>query len=247
MQPFWMQVWDLFLIQMTNWRWSWRGALLTGMIAPLLTMLAFRAFANGDPLALPYVLTGNIVFSLLFGTSSKVASNFAYMRATGMLDFFASMPLSRVALILASAAAFLLMALPAMMVILIVGALTLDVPLAVSGWLVVVVPLIGFSLCGLGALIGTVRRPMEEVSSLSSLVNFLMLFFGPVMLPPERLSPALRAVGYLSPSTYAASALRNTLVEHGDPIPLLVDVAVLTVIMVVLLWWSARRMDWRQV
>ncbi len=247
MQPFMMQVWDLFLIQMTNWRWSWRSALLTSAIAPLLSMVAFKAFAYDDPLALRYILTGNLVFSLLFGTSDKIATNFAYMRATGMLDFFASMPLSRVALILASAAAFLVMALPTLVVILVVGTLMLDLPLVVNGWVVVVVPLIGFSLCGLGAVIGTVRRPMQEVGSLSSLVNFVLLFLGPVMLPPERISPALRAVGYLSPSTYAASALRNTLFAHGDPIALWVDVLVLAGVMVGFLWWSARRMDWRQI
>lgn len=247
MQPFHIQLWDLFLIQLTNWRWSWRGSLITGLIAPVMGMLAFAAFSDSHTKSLQYILTGNLVFSLLFGTCNKVASNFAYMRTTGMLDFFASMPMYRVALILASAAAFLLLALPTLGIILLLGVLFMDVSLHLSAWLIIVVPLVGFCLCGLGALIGTLHRPLEEVTSTASLVSFMMLFFGPVMLPAERLHPILRTLGYLSPSTYAASALRNVLFAGDESISLAVDIGVLILLMVGLLWWSAKRMDWRQV
>ena len=34
------QLVDLVLIELTNWRWTWRSMLLTGTIAPLLARLA---------------------------------------------------------------------------------------------------------------------------------------------------------------------------------------------------------------
>jgi ABC-2 type transport system permease protein len=81
MQPFLIQLFDLTLIQLTNWRWSWRGTLTTSLIAPVLSTLALGSFAaNEGRTVLGYVVTGNVVLSLLFGTVNKVSGNFAYMR-----------------------------------------------------------------------------------------------------------------------------------------------------------------------
>jgi ABC-2 type transport system permease protein len=249
MQPFLNQTLDLFLIQLTNWRWSWRTAIIQGIVVPTIGLIAFSAFAGTDDmLALSYILTGNMVFSLLFGTTDRVATHFAYIRATGMLDYFASMPLYRVSLVLATASAFLLLALPSVLAVLLIGWLILDVPVSISPLIIVVIPLITFALSGLGAIIGTLNRPLEEIGSISSLVSIVMLLLGPVMLPPDRLHPALEAVGLFSPATYAASALRHVLLlDQPNPIALEVDILVLTGTMVGLLWWSGRRMQWRQV
>lgn len=67
-QPALVQWWDLFLMELTNWRWSWRLSLLQGIISPLFSLLALGVFArdSGNE-ALIYVVTGNIVISLLFG------------------------------------------------------------------------------------------------------------------------------------------------------------------------------------
>ena len=35
-----VQWWDLFQMELTNWRWSWRISLLQGTIAPLFSLLA---------------------------------------------------------------------------------------------------------------------------------------------------------------------------------------------------------------
>ncbi len=47
MQPFTVQLVDLTLMQFTNWRWSWRGMIVTGLIAPVL-MTACWAFSPPD-------------------------------------------------------------------------------------------------------------------------------------------------------------------------------------------------------
>jgi ABC-2 type transport system permease protein len=247
MQTFPVQLWDLLLIQLTNWRWAWRATIVTGLVAPALSMLAFSAFVGSDSEALGYILTGNLVMSLLFGTSNRLSSNFAFMRVTGMLDLFAALPVYRVALILASATAFLLLGLPTVLVIIALGGTILDLSLSVSPWALLVIPLIAYSLCGLGALIGTINRPLEDIAGITNLTTFMMLFIGPVMLPPERIHPLLETVGYFSPVTYAASALRHVLLDQPDHTPFAIDLLVLCAMLVGFLWWSARRMSWRQV
>ena len=86
MQPLKTQLIDLVLIQLTNWRWAWRGMIVAGLVLPLLGMLAFSAFAENRDLG--YILTGNLVMSLLFSVTSRVSGNFVFMRVNGMLDFF---------------------------------------------------------------------------------------------------------------------------------------------------------------
>lgn len=244
-QPFAVQLLDLTLIQLTNWRWSWRGTIITSMIAPVITMIALGTFASGRE-ALGYVVTGNIVLSLLFGTVGRVSGNFAYMRVMGMLDYFATLPIYRVALIVATVLAFLALSLPPAMFTLALGALILHVPLAISPAIIIVLPLISMTLCGLGALLGLVGRTPEEVNSISTLITFVLLALGPVLIPAEKLPDAVQAVAMLSPATYAASALRQTVLGMADRIPLIVDMAVLAGVLVGFLWLVSRRIDWRQ-
>jgi len=245
-QPFHVQLLDLTLIQLANWRWSWRGLILTSIAAPLMGIAGLSLFANHrDPRALAYILTGNMVMSLLFGTFDRVAGHFAYMRLVGRLDFFATLPIYRVTLTLATVFAFLALSLPAVLLILVAGTLILDVSLSVSPWLVVVLPLIGVTMCGLGVIVGIVVPTPEEAGSLSSLITFLLVGFGPVIVPVERLPRVVQILSYLSPATYAASALRRTVLGVPDRLPFSGDVAVLAAIFVLSLWVIERRMDWR--
>lgn len=246
MQPFAVQLVDLTLIQLTNWRWTWRTQLITGVLAPLLSALALGTFAQSSgPVALGYVLTGSVVVSLLFSSMDKVSSHFAYMRLVGRLDYYAALPVHRVALILATALAFLVISLPPVLVTLAAAALILQVPLVLSPWLVVVIPLASLCLCGLGALIGVVGRTPEEVGSLSMTLTFVLLGLGPVVVPPDRLPPIVDTISLLSPARYAAAALRETVVGLPDRFPLGVNMAVLLVVMLGLLWLAGRKVDWR--
>jgi ABC-2 type transport system permease protein len=247
MQSFPVQLLDLTLIQLTNWRWSWRTMLLTGMLAPVLSTLALGVFAaNSGPETLGYVLTGNMVLSLLFSTMDRVSGHFAYMRLVGRLDYFATLPIYRISLILATVFAFLLLSLPPVAVTLILGTLLLRLPLLISPWLIVVIPLITLSLCGLGALIGSLGKTPEEVGSLSMLATFVLVGLGPVIIPADRLPAIVNTISILSPATYAASALRQTVLGQPDRIPLPVDMLVLGAMMAGLLWLVSQRMDWRQ-
>lgn len=246
-QSFLVQLIDLTLIQLANWRWSWRSTLLTSLAAPLMSTAALGFFAsNSGSDTLGYILTGNMVMSLLFGTFDKVAGHFAYMRLVGRLTFFATLPIYRTTLVLATVCAFLMLALPTALVTLLAGSLILDMQLDISPWLIVVLPLIGMPMCGLGALIGIVVNPPEQAGSFSTLITFLLVGSGPVVFPRERLPEFVQTLSFLSPATYAASALRQTVLNMPDQIPLAADLAALAGFLLASLWIVSHTMDWRQ-
>jgi ABC-2 type transport system permease protein len=245
-QPFLVQLGDLLLIQLSNWRWSWRGTIITGMITPLVSILALGVFArDSGPDALAYILTGNVVLSLTFENLNKLASNFAFMRFMGGFNYFATLPIARAALILATLGAFMLLSLPSLLVTLLAGTLVLGVPLQWHPLLLLVIPVAAIPLAALGALIGASVRTPEEAGTLSLLITLALVGIGPVLVPPARLPDIFQTLGLFSPATYAASALRQTLLGPVTP-RLALDLGVLGALTLVLLWLVSRKMDWRQ-
>lgn len=245
-QPFVQQIWNLLLIELTNWRWSWRSMIVLGTVTPLLSMLGLSVFArDAGPEALTYVLTGNVVLALMFGIMNNVQSHLIFMRFMGSLDYFGTLPVRKSALILAIVLAFFLLALPAVLVTTFVGSWLLGVTLQPSLWLLVVIPICTLPLSGVGALIGVLARTQAESGTFSTLLTLVMLGVGPVIIPPERLPSFLQALGRLSPATYAASALRQTLVGPVTP-QLWLDLGFLLLLGGFVFWLVDRKMDWRQ-
>ncbi|MCB0116465.1 MAG: ABC transporter permease, partial [Caldilineaceae bacterium] len=201
---------DLLIIELSNWRWGWRSMVIIGMVFPLLSMMLLGSFARdlGND-ALAYILTGNIVLALLFEHQGKLTSHFSFMRMAGALDYFATLPVQKMVLILAAWAAFFILFIPVLLTTLVGGMLILHVELHLHPLALIVVPLCALPLAGVGALIGTSFRTPEEANAVDRLLTVLMLALGPVLVQPERLPSWLVTLGYLSPATYAASALRQ--------------------------------------
>lgn len=245
-QPVPIQLFDLIRIQLSNWRWSWQRMLITGALAPLMSMLALGIFArDSGPETLVYVLTGNITLALMFENLGKVTSNFSFMRFTGALYHFATLPIKRYTLILATVISFFVLSLPALLITTLVGSSFLDVPLKINPLIIVVIPLVTTPLAGIGALIGSSARSPEEAGSTSLILTLLMLGLGPVVIPPERLPDIMVTLGYLSPATYAASALRQTLI---GPVTgrIALDLGALLIMALLAFRLVSQRMNWRQ-
>jgi ABC-2 type transport system permease protein len=244
--PLLTQIGDLFLIELTNWRWSWRSLLLTGTITPLFSIIGLSVFArDAGPKALAYVLTGNLVVSLMFGNMGNVESHFSFMRVRGVLDYFAALPVRKSALVLAVALAFLLLSLPPLVVTLLVGSHLLGIPVTPHPLLALAVPACALPLSGIGAYIACRVHEPSQGGALTLLVTITMAALGPVVVPPERLPGVMIGLGYLSPATYAASAFRQALL---GPVTwrMALDLAVLGATAVGLFLLVGRTMDWRQ-
>ncbi|MBN2005364.1 MAG: ABC transporter permease [Anaerolineae bacterium] len=245
-QPWLAQWWDLFLMELTNWRWSWRSALLMGVVTPLFSLLGLGIFARDSGVeALAYVMTGNVVVSLLFGAMNSVQGRVLWMRFQGGLDFIATLPVKRSIFILAMVSAFFLLNLPSILITMLLGPLLLKVPVAPHPLLILVIPFCVAPLAGVGAILGLTGRTQQESGNLTFLLTLLMTGLGPVIVPPDRLPGFMLALGRLSPATYAASALRQTLVGPVTP-QLIVDLGVLAALAVLSLAWVGRRMNLRE-
>jgi len=222
------QISNLLLVQLFNWRWSWRGMVVLGIVAPALSIVILsRLVGERSDDFLSALLMGNLVLVLTFQNQSKVASHFAYMRITNTLNFFIGLPIRQGVLIVATALSFFVLSFPALLATSLLGARLLGIPLHPSPLLIAIAPLSATALAGIGAVVGTVTRSFEESGSLSLLVSLLLLAAGPVIVPANQLPAAVVELGKLNPATYVASALKQGLVGPVTA-QLAIDLTVLT-------------------
>jgi ABC-2 type transport system permease protein len=242
---FYVQMLDLFLMELTNWRWCWQTLVLTSLVAPILSIIALGSFAQGTGQeTLTYILTGNLVMTLMFSNLNNIASRFSYIRFAGTLDYYATLPIRKQALIIAIVLSFFLLSLPSLLVILGFGVFFLKIPLIFNPIILMVIPLCVLPLAGIGALIGVNARAPEEGGSLSLLITMVMLFIGPVIIPQNRLPDIMLFFGRLSPATYAASALRQTLLGPMTG-QVAVDIVALLGFSLLTFWLVGFKLDWR--
>jgi ABC-2 type transport system permease protein len=125
-----------------------------------------------------------------------------------------------------------------------VGAWMFGLELAFNPLMLLVVPLSMVSLAGLGATIGLGIKNWRVVGLVAQLTMFFIMFFAPVMIPPDRLPGILQVTGWLLPPTYAARAFRAAL-RPEITTALLRDIAVLAAFAVGSLFIVSRTLEWR--
>jgi ABC-2 type transport system permease protein len=201
---------DVLRIQLTNWRWSWPSMVLTGMITPIMTLLALGTVSSGDTVsARPHIFAGALTLALLFEMQNKIAANFSFMKDTGAFEFFSSLPLRREALIGGTLAAFLLLAVPALVVTSVVGLLVFGIGFTPHYLAVIPVGCAVAAFAGIGAIIGSRSTSINQASGLSLAATVLLSSIGPVVIPPDRLPGWLRAAGQYNPAALASDAIRT--------------------------------------
>jgi ABC-2 type transport system permease protein len=240
-----LQLVNLTLIQLYNWRWSWVSTVVTGVVAPLVTVIGLGKLAEGrDDTAVSFLFIGSLVLGLCFENQNKVASHFAFQRETGALTFFAALPIRQSGLVLASSMAFFVLSIPALMVTTLLGAHLLDLTLNPHPLLLIVVPVAILPMAALGTIIGTYSKNLAQAGAFSVASTMITVVLGGVLVPPALLPFAAGVASWLSPATYVASALRQALVGPVTP-RVFFDMAMLLAFGTVGFLVAGRRVRWK--
>lgn len=179
------------------------------------------------------VVAGSTVLVVAFVALNLLAQRFGMLRGTGALDHYATLPVSGGLVVLATAASYATFTVPGAVVTGIVGSLLYGLPLAHLWVLVVVLPLAGASLAGLGACLGLLA-PRPEIATVAGQLGMSgVLFLG--IIPEARLPAVVQAVRAVVPSTYATDALASSYSRHLDANLLFRDLGVCLVVAVLAL------------
>ncbi|MFE9766501.1 ABC transporter permease [Streptomyces sp. NPDC005808] len=204
-------------------------------------MVLMRGVVDGGGEA-QAVVAGSAVLVVAFVALNLLAQYFGQLRADGGLDHYATLPVPPAAVVLGAAGAYASFTVPGTIATAVCGCLLFGLPMANLWVLVLVIPLAGAALAGLGAAFGLLAPRPELATLLGQMGMSAALLLG--VLPADRLPVVVQYGRDLLPSTYGVDALARTFDAHPDWAVVLGDLAVCAgvgVASLALATWAYRR------
>lgn len=232
-------------IQLLEFRTAWAYLVVFGCVVPLgLIFWLSRMGGEFTQERAAFILGGNLVTSIVYGPAIGMIGKIGWGKEQRTFDYWASLPLPKLGWVLATVTVYLLLALPSVVVLFLVGALSLDLPLANGLGLIPLIPLGTLSMVGLGAFLGIVSPSGQTSNLIGNAMIGVVTFLTPTLLPLEQMPVVMQWIARCLPMTYAADAFRLVLAgEYGGA--LAIDVAILVVTSLGFLWVLAKRLDFR--
>lgn len=188
------------------------------------------------------VVAGSSVLVVAFVALNLLAQYFGRLRASGGLDHYATLPVPAASVVLGTAAAYASFTVPGTLLTAAVGCALFQLSWLHLWILLLVVPLSGAALSGVGAACGLLANRQEIATLLGQLGMSAALLLG--VLPPSHLPEAVRWIRELLPSTYGVDALARTFAGRPDWAAVTADLGVCAavgVISLALSTWAYRR------
>ncbi|MEU1882830.1 ABC transporter permease [Streptosporangium sp. NPDC020072] len=176
-----------------------------------------------------------VILSVVTMALSALPAVLVAYRENGILRRLSTTPVPPVRLLIAQVVNNIGVAVLSTVLLIVLGHVTIGVPLPGSPLAFVGVFLLGTaSLLGLGLLIAAVAPSVKSASGIGSLLMFPLLFVGGMWIPREMLPDLVRRIGDFLPLAPFAQALRDTWAGHA-PQPLHLVVMAGTVLVTVTL------------
>ncbi|MFI6337487.1 ABC transporter permease [Streptomyces sp. NPDC050535] len=176
-------------------------------------MILMRGVVDGGGEARA-VVAGSSVLVVAYVGLNLLAQYFGQLRADGGLDHYATLPVPPAAVVLGAAGAYASFTVPGTVFTAVFGCVLYGLPLTNLWVLVLVIPLAGAALAGLGAALGLLAPRPELATLLGQLGMSAALLLG--VLPADRLPTVVQYGRDLVPSTYGVEAFARTFGDHPD-------------------------------
>lgn len=235
--------WVVFVSQVFELRHMWVWSFVMASFFPL-TLLGFLLLSGGGASErVLYIVTGSITYAVTMQAGLSLGQRIGGMKMRRVFDYYASLPISKLSFICGLNLNAVLLCVPSTITLLVIGVLAFDVRVVNPYLLPVAFVLGGFSLAGVGAVIGFYSRSGQIAGIVTQIANPILVFFAPVYIAEAALPGFLRYTAWVLPTTHVARLLRSALGEVTEGIwqsvAILVGFIILSVILV------QRGLDWR--
>lgn len=235
--------WLVFVSQVLEVRFLWFWTFVMMSFIPL-TMLGFLLLFGGtSPERVIYVIAGSITHAVSLQAGPSLGQRISHMRTRRVFEYYASLPVTKTPFILGLNFKALVLCVPSTLTLLVFALSVFKLRLVGPGLFLVAFLLGGFSLAGIGAMIGFYSRSARMAGLLTQIVDPIVVFFAPVYMPEALLPTWLHYTAQAMPTTHVARLLRSAFghtTEGGwKSIIILVGFVILSFILV------ERGLDWR--
>ncbi len=242
---------DFFLLtwwQILNARATALWGLLLFSVFPLgLLMFLFFLARDMPERTRQYILIGNLVYAFAMNGMLAVGQEVGWQKENAGFDFFATLPISKHALLLSFLTRAVLATFIPGILIMLLARLLFHISLPFSPLLLPLLVLTAYSMVGVGALIGLYAPDTRAAVYATQFIALLVAYFSPLMVPKEHLPPLLQWTSMILPTTYAAEAWRllNHVELGKDPSRLMLDFGVLGGFVLISFALIEYKFDWR--
>jgi ABC-2 type transport system permease protein len=210
----------LLLIRWQALRYKW----LLPLIVVVQGLFAL-GIVVGYPLLFPEIDKGTIMFlatgapaiSLIMMGLVAVPQVVAQGKTEGSLQYVRSLPIPRLAMLMADLTVWTVIVLPGVVLAVVVGSLRFGLEMSVSPLVVPAFALVALTATGVGYALASVLPPLVS-GLISQVLIVFILMFSPLSFPAERLPDWLRAIHSILPIQAMGEVIRGSLASTTFPL-----------------------------
>jgi len=209
-RKFVVDTWFVFVSQALAFRHMWFWSVVMVTFIPLCTMGFLLLFGKPSPERITYILTGSITYAVSSQAGLSLGQWIGGLKMRRVFDYYASLPISKLSFIYGLNLNALLLCVPSSLLLVVISVLGFHHPVRDPLLFLVAFVLGGFSLAGVGAMIGFYSRSGQIASNVTQIVDPILVFFAPVYMPEEALPLVLRYTSWFMPTRHVARLLRSS-------------------------------------
>lgn len=192
-----------------------------------------------------FLVPGLIGFAILVNPMFSLVEISSNYKKNKLFKQLSLTPLSKMEWLIAKILWYIVLSALSFALMAAVGILVFDAKITLTPWLIpflIVGPLLFASL---GMLVGTVTKSPETAGVIGNIVTFPMMFLSGTFFPIAFMPEYLQMVAHVLPLFYVVEGLNNVMVCQNYS-GALVDIAVVTVIAVVIFALAVKLFKWRE-
>jgi ABC-2 type transport system permease protein len=192
-----------------------------------------------------FLIPGLIGFSILVSPMFSIVNITSEYKKTKLFKQLSLTPLHKMEWLASKVIWYIILSSISFVLLVAVGVFAFDAHMTLTLWLIPFLILGPMLFCSMGMLVGTVTKSIESASVLGNIITFPMMFLSGTFFPISTMPEYLRNFAHVLPLFYVVEGLNNVMV-FGNYTAALVDIAVTTLITVILFVAAAKLFKWRE-
>jgi ABC-2 type transport system permease protein len=192
-----------------------------------------------------FLIPGLIGFSILVSPMFSLVNISSEYKKTKLFKQLSLTPLTKTEWLISKILWYIVLTIVSFLLMVAVGVAVFGAHVALTPGLVPFLVLGPMLFASLGMLVGTVTKNPETAGVIGNIVTFPMMFLAGTFFPINMMPQYLQTIAHALPLFYIVEGLNNVMV-YGNLIGALIDIAVVSVITLVVLVAAVKAFKWRE-
>lgn len=192
-----------------------------------------------------FLIPGLIGFSILTSPMFSLVNISSEYKKNKLFKQLSLTPLTKIEWLTSKMLFYIFLTIAGFLLMVGVGIFVFDTNVTLNIWLIPFLVLGPMLFAALGMLVGTVTKNPETAGVIGNIVTFPMMFLAGTFFPISAMPEYLQTFAHVLPLFYITEGLNNVMV-FGNISGAIVDIAVISVITVVIFVLAAKLFKWRE-